>query len=146
MHTVREIWSAFTKTFYDGSNETHLFALNRYAFTIKHAGRPLLTYYVELVEIFQELDYYDKVIVKYLDDIVTYKKFITWLRVHIFFSGLDTHFEQIKGEVLYKDLSIDLDDTYAYVHRDYIYKVTLNVEPNNLQSSTLVAQRAKPQP
>jgi len=93
MHIVREIWSAFTKTFYDGSNETHLFALNQYAFTIKHAGRPLSTYYVELVEIFQELDYYDKVIMKYLDDIVTYKKFITWLRVHIFFSGLNTHFE-----------------------------------------------------
>jgi hypothetical protein len=41
---------------------------------------------------------------------------------------------------------MDLDDTYAYVHRDDIYKVTLNVEPNNLESSAVVAQRAKPQP
>jgi hypothetical protein len=61
--------------------------------TFKHAGKPLSTYYGELVEIFQELDYYGKVIVKYLDDIITYNKFVTWLRVHIFLSGLNTNFE-----------------------------------------------------
>ena len=47
----------------------------------------------ELVEIFQELDYRDKVIMKDPDDIVTYKKSIARLRVHIFLSGLDAEFE-----------------------------------------------------
>ena len=115
LHTAREIWSALAKAFDDGSNETQLFALNQRAFTTKQAGRPLSTYYGDLFEIFQELDYRDKVIMKDPDDIVTYKKFVAWLRVHIFLSGLDAEFEQIRGEALRKDPSMDLDDTYAYV-------------------------------
>uniref|UniRef100_A0A7N2LTQ0 Reverse transcriptase Ty1/copia-type domain-containing protein n=1 Tax=Quercus lobata TaxID=97700 RepID=A0A7N2LTQ0_QUELO len=114
LHTAREIWSALAKAFYDGSNETQLFALNQRAFTTKQAGRPLSTYYGELVKIFQELDYRDKVIMKDPNDIVTYKKSVARLRVHIFHSGLDVEFEQIRGEVLRKDPSMDLDDTYAY--------------------------------
>ena len=120
LRTAREIWSALAKAFYDGSDETQLFALNQRAFTTKQAGQPLSTYYGELVEIFQELDYRDKFIMKDPDDIVTYKKFVARLRVHIFLSGLDAEFEQIRGEVLRKDPLMDLDDTYAYVHRDAI--------------------------
>uniref|UniRef100_A0A7N2L5L8 Uncharacterized protein n=1 Tax=Quercus lobata TaxID=97700 RepID=A0A7N2L5L8_QUELO len=118
LRTAREIWSALAKASYDGSDETQLFTLNQYAFTTKQAGRPLLTYYGELVEIFQELDYRDKVIMKDPDDSITYKKSVARLRVHIFLSGLDTKFEQIRGEVLRKDPSMDLNDTYFYVHRD----------------------------
>ncbi|KAH0632576.1 hypothetical protein KY284_035362 [Solanum tuberosum] len=53
--TAKEIWEVVAKTFYDGFDETRLFELHhlhRYAY-----GRPLSTYYNELVFIFQEIDH-----------------------------------------------------------------------------------------
>ncbi|KAF9683992.1 hypothetical protein SADUNF_Sadunf04G0071500 [Salix dunnii] len=36
---------------------------------------------------FQELNHHDQVIMKVPDDVVTYKKFVTLLRIHIICSG-----------------------------------------------------------
>ncbi|XP_070040773.1 uncharacterized mitochondrial protein AtMg00810-like [Nicotiana tomentosiformis] len=55
--TTKEIWEVVGKTFYDGSDETCLFELNQKSFTTKQNGRPLSTFYNELVEIFQEIDH-----------------------------------------------------------------------------------------
>lgn len=56
LQTAKEIWEAVAKTFYDGFDETQLFELNRRSFTTRQNGRPLPTYYSELVSIFQEID------------------------------------------------------------------------------------------
>jgi hypothetical protein len=56
--TTREIWEAVSKTFYDESDETRLFELNQQSFSTTHNGRPLSTYYNELVAIFQEIDHH----------------------------------------------------------------------------------------
>ena len=52
--TAKEIWEAVSRTFYD---ETRLFELNRKSFSTTQNGRPLPTYYNELVAIFQEIDH-----------------------------------------------------------------------------------------
>ena len=70
------------------------FYLNQRAFTIHQSG-PLPIYYGELVEIFQELDHYDKVKMKDLDDIILYKAHVEKLRIHIFLNGLDVEFKQV---------------------------------------------------
>ncbi|KAJ0076870.1 hypothetical protein Patl1_35655 [Pistacia atlantica] len=74
LHTAQEIWNALAKAFYDGSDEAQIFALNQQAFSTKQVGRPLSTYYGDLVEIFQELDYRDKVVMKDPNDVIAYKK------------------------------------------------------------------------
>ena len=56
LQTAKEIWDAVSKTFYDGLDETQLFELNRRSFTTHQNGRPLHTYYNELVSIFQEIN------------------------------------------------------------------------------------------
>ncbi|XP_071723004.1 uncharacterized protein [Rutidosis leptorrhynchoides] len=114
LRTAREICSALAKLLFDGSNESQNFALNQRVFSTKQAGRALSTYCADLIEIFQELDYRDKVQMKDLDDVIEYKKFVQRLRVHIFLNGLDANFDQIRGEVLRKDRALDLKETYAY--------------------------------
>ena len=52
LQTAKEIWDAVSKTFYDGSDETQLFELNRKSFTTRQIGRPLPAYYNELIGIF----------------------------------------------------------------------------------------------
>ena len=118
--TAREIWTALAKAFYDGVDESQLFALNQRAFSTKQVGRPLSTYYGDLIEIFQELDHHDKIVMKDPDDVIAYKKSIERLQVHIFLNGLDVEFEQIRGEILRRDPVLDLEETYAYVRRDSV--------------------------
>ncbi|KAG8658476.1 hypothetical protein MANES_03G152001v8 [Manihot esculenta] len=57
LSTGKKIWEAVAKTFYDESDETCLFELNKKSFSTTHNGRPLSTYYNELVAIFQEIDH-----------------------------------------------------------------------------------------
>ncbi|KAL0393487.1 UNVERIFIED_CONTAM: Retrovirus-related Pol polyprotein from transposon RE1 [Sesamum latifolium] len=142
---ARDIWNALAKAFYDGSDESQLFALNQRAFSTKQVGRPLSIYYGDLVEIFQEMDHRDKIVMKDPDDIITYKKSVERLRVHIFLNGLDAEFEQIQGEILRKDPPLDLEETYAYVRRDFIRRTTMNGDSNQSESTALIARRTKPQ-
>ena len=89
-------------------------------------GRPLTIYYGDLVEIFQELDHRDRTIMKYPNNVITYRKSVERLRVHIFLNGLDAEFEQIQGEILRKYPILDHEETYAYVRCDVVRKITLN--------------------
>ena len=87
--TAREIWNALAKAFYDGADESQLFALNQRAFSTNQVGRPLSTYYGDLIEIFQELDHRDKIVMKDPNNIIACKKSVERLRGHIFLNGLD---------------------------------------------------------
>ncbi|KAJ0077452.1 hypothetical protein Patl1_35693 [Pistacia atlantica] len=145
LRTAQEIWNALAKAFYDGSDEAQIFALNQRAFSTKQVGRPLSTYYGDLVEIFQELDYRDKVVMKDPDDVIEYKKSVKRLRVHIFLNGLDAEFEQLRGEILRKDPALDFEETYAYVGHDAIRKTTLNGEIDHHESFAMIAHWNKPQ-
>jgi hypothetical protein len=146
LRTAREIWNALSKAFYDGADETQLFSLNQKAFSLKQMGRPLSIYYGDLVEIFQELDHRDRTIMKDPEDVITYRKSVERLRVHIFLNGLDAEFEQIQGEILRKDpildleeAILDLEEAYAYVRRDAVRIITLNNETDLGESSAMMA-------
>ena len=47
------------------------------------------------------------------------------LRIYIFLSGLDSEFDQVRGEILRKDPKLDLESTYAYVRREYQQRQTM---------------------
>jgi hypothetical protein len=142
LRTAREIWNALSKIFYDGSDESQLFSLNQKAFSTKQMGRPLSTYYGDLMEIFQELDHRDRTEMKDLDDVITYRRSVERLRVHIFLNGLDAEFEQIQGEILRKDPVLDLEEAHAYVRRDVVRRATLNNETGagHAESSAMMAR------
>ncbi|KAL6326105.1 hypothetical protein AAG906_000980 [Vitis piasezkii] len=86
------------------------------AFTAKQNGRSLSEYYGELTELFCELDHRDKVVMKDLEDIATYRKSIERQRVHIFLAGLGGDFEQAVRHASMKAES-DNPDTLAMVVR-----------------------------
>ena len=146
LRIVREIWNALSKAFYDGSDESQLFALNQRAFSTKQVGRPLSTYYGDLMVIFQELDHRDRAEMKDPDDIITYRRSVERLRVYIFLNGLDAEFEQIQGEILRKDPILDLEEAHAYVRCDAVRRSTLNNETGvgHAESSAMMARRGKP--
>ncbi|XP_073262876.1 uncharacterized protein [Populus alba] len=123
-------------------DESQIFSLNQKAFSTKQISRPLSTYYGDLMEIFQELDHRNKTKMKDPDDVITYRRSVERLRVHIFLNGLDAEFEQIQGEILRKDPILDLEEAYAYVRRDAVRKATLNNEigASHAESSAMMAR------
>ena len=116
--TAKEIWDAVGRTFYDGSDATRLFELNQRSFSTRQNGRPLSSYYTELVAIFQEIDSRTAPQARTVDGVLHHHSAMAQLRVHIFLSGLDPGFEQIRGEILRKDPQLDLEGAYACVRRE----------------------------
>ena len=122
----------------------HKYLLNQRAFSIRQSGRSLPTYYGELVKIFQELDYRDKVKMRDLEDIIMYKASVEKLRIHIFLNGLDAEFEQVRGEILRMDPSLDLERTYAYVRCEANRRILLTNDLPAPDSVAMLARRNTP--
>ena len=74
LRTAKEIWAAVKKVFYDGSDESQVYELNRKAFTLKQNGQPVSKYYSMLQSLFQELDHRDPPSMVCAADTDTYKK------------------------------------------------------------------------
>ncbi|KAL5743492.1 hypothetical protein ACOSQ2_026608 [Xanthoceras sorbifolium] len=140
LRTAREIWNALAKAFYDWSDETQVFALNQRAFSIRQSGRTLPTYYGELTEIFQELDYHDNINMKDPEDVVMYKEAVERLRIHIFLNGFDSEFEQVQGEILRMDSELDLESIYAYVRREANRRVLIAEQLNTPDLVAMIAR------
>ncbi|KAL6270466.1 hypothetical protein ACE6H2_027377 [Prunus campanulata] len=144
LSTAREIWSALSTAFYDGSDELQVFSLNQRAFSAKQHGKNLSTYYGELTEIFSELDHRDKAVMTCARDIEIYRKSIQRQRVHIFLAGLDVEFEQIRGEILRKDPIPELEATYALVRRDSVRRATMNSVGDKSDTIAMIARNRAP--
>lgn len=139
--TAREIWEAVSKTFYDGSDETRLFELNQQSFSTTQNGRPLSTYYNELVAIFQEIDHRSTSHEESVEGIVQLHAAMMRLRVHIFLSGLDSEFDQIRGEILRKEPKMDLEAAYACVRRESQQRQIMGVPRLISENTVMIANR-----
>ncbi|CAA0840798.1 Unknown protein [Striga hermonthica] len=135
---AHEIWSALSKTFYDGGDEMQVFSLNQRAFSAKQNGRSLSVYYGELTEIFQDLDYSDKVIMKHPDDITAYRGSIERIRTHIFLAGLDKEFDQIRREILRLEHKSSLEECYSIIQREAMRLTTFNEEIERVEASAMI--------
>ncbi|XP_040371479.1 uncharacterized protein LOC112184308 isoform X2 [Rosa chinensis] len=141
--TAQEIWDAVSKTFYDGSDETRIFELNRKSFTTLQNGRPLSTYYNELIAIFQEIDHRSTTQEDTVAGVTQLSAAMARLRVHIFLSGLDSDFDQICGEILRKEPKLDLKSSYAYVRMVDQQKKTMGSCPAVSEGSVLAVTRPR---
>ena len=138
--TARDIWKALSKAFYDGADELQVFTLNQRAFSAKQTGKPLSIYYGELTEIFSELDHRDKVVMVYETDIASDKKLYQRQRVHIFLSGLEGDFEQVRGKILRKDPILELEESYALVRHEDVRRGVMYRQLENSEASAMVTQ------
>ena len=140
-----EIWSTLSKAFYDGADELQVISLNQKAFSAKQNNRALSVNYGEVSEIFGELDHRDKVVMESEKDVESYRKSVQRQRVHIFLAGLDGEFEQIRGEILRKELVPELEECYTLVRREFVRRTTMNGDTEKSEASAMVARNRPPQ-
>ncbi|GKA47668.1 putative RNA-directed DNA polymerase [Tanacetum coccineum] len=118
LKTAKEIWDAVAKTFYDGTDETQLFELNRRSFSTRQNGRTLASYYNELIGIFQEIDTRLMFHEDSVEHVVSLKQ-MSWPApcAHYCGGALDPElfFNQQVGDdcIAAKDSSLDLVACYA---------------------------------
>jgi gag-polypeptide of LTR copia-type len=55
--TARDVWKALATTYYDESDETQIFALNRKVTRLKQEGKTVEEFYDELQTLWQEIDF-----------------------------------------------------------------------------------------
>ncbi|KAJ8644874.1 hypothetical protein MRB53_006622 [Persea americana] len=137
--TAKDIWDAVAKTFYDGPDETKIFDLNRRSFNTRQDGKPLSTYYTELVVIFQEIDQISMSQEDTVQGVTHLHTAMSRLRVHIFLSGLDSAFDQVRGEILRKDPKLDLEGCYAFIRKEDQQRKTMGSSPVPPESSVMIA-------
>ncbi|KAH0765388.1 hypothetical protein KY285_001259 [Solanum tuberosum] len=70
-------------------------------------------------------------------DISSYRRSIQRQRVHIFLVGLDSEFEQIRGEILRKDPVPELEECYSMVRRESIRHATVNGDLEKSEATTM---------
>lgn len=74
------------------------------------------------------------------EEITTYWKSIERLRVHIFLAGLDSDFEQVRGEILHKEPIPYLEGCFFLVWWEAVRIATLKVESRNSEASAMLAR------
>lgn len=91
--------------------------MNKKCFEAKQNGRPIPTYNNELVAMFQEID---QRVASQNNDVTTVvleTSMMARLRVHMFLSGLDHEYDQVRREILRKDPKFSLEQSYAYIRK-----------------------------
>ena len=73
-------------------------------------------------------------------NIASYQKLLQRQRVHIFLARLEGDFEQVRGEILRKDLILELEECYALVCREDVRLGVMNVQLENFEASTMVTR------
>ncbi|KAH0634795.1 hypothetical protein KY284_037581 [Solanum tuberosum] len=92
-------------------------------------------------EIWEEIKHRTASQKRLVEGIVQLHSMVARLQVHIFLSGLDLEFDQVRGEILRKDPKLDLESCYAYVRREAQQRQIMGSSRPVPESSAMVVQR-----
>ncbi|GKA90799.1 retrovirus-related pol polyprotein from transposon TNT 1-94 [Tanacetum coccineum] len=128
LETAKEVWDSLEAMYTDTSDETQIFELHRKCFSTKQSGRSIATYYDELASLFQEIDQRNTMKGESISSITLLQKYVGRLRVHMFLSGLDNVYDQVRGEILRKDPPLTLEQSYQMVRRCSVHKQVMGTQ------------------
>jgi response regulator RpfG family c-di-GMP phosphodiesterase len=95
--TAQDVWKALATTYYDGSDEVQVFALNRKVARLKQEGMTVEEFYDELQAVWQEIDFRCPNTMDTPGDIEKFNHFIQKSRVYTFLDGLEDRFDAIRA-------------------------------------------------
>lgn len=113
--TTRDVWKALATIYYDGSDETHIFVLNRKVTRLKQEEKIVEEFYDELQTLLEEIDFRCPNPIDTPGDIEKFNLFIQKIRVYIFFDGLEDRFDTIRAQVLQIKPFPSIEQAYDYV-------------------------------
>lgn len=139
--TTKHIWEAVARTFYYRSNETQIFELNQRSFLYE-------TKWSNVIYLLQWIGgYFSK---NWSQDYLSKRN--SWRSSYPTLGNgkdvsshlpkwTDMEFEQVRGEILWKDPKLDLDSAHTYVQRESHQRQTMNESHQSTKSLAMVAQK-----
>jgi GAG-pre-integrase domain/gag-polypeptide of LTR copia-type len=116
--TAKEVWDAIATTFYDGSDATQVFELNKRVNKIKQEGRSVEEYYNELQNLWLEIDFRRPNPMVCAIDIEKFEKFTQESRVYSFLDGLNDKLDNERANVLQMTPFPTLEQAFARVRKE----------------------------
>ncbi|KAI5334818.1 hypothetical protein L3X38_024951 [Prunus dulcis] len=123
--TAKEIWDTVNHMFFDGSDISQLYELQRQATHLKQEGRPVSTYVSELNEIWLELDNRSHFQMKCADDMKTLQVAIMADHVYVFLAGLDDTHDKVHSDILRSTKVPSIKNVFFMVRREAQRQITM---------------------
>ncbi|CAL9018429.1 unnamed protein product [Prunus brigantina] len=123
--TAKEIWDAVNQMFYDGSDISQLYELWCQATRLKQEGRPVSTYFDELMAIWLRLDKRRPFQMKCADDMKTFQAAVMADRVYDFLASLDDTYDKIRSDILRSDKVPSIENVFFMVYREAQRQITM---------------------
>ncbi|XP_074573366.1 uncharacterized protein LOC141829748 [Curcuma longa] len=128
--TAKQVWDSIATTFYDGSDLSQVYDLQRVS-RMRQEGGSLEKYYNDLQGLWREIDFRRPNSMECARDIQKYNFIVQEERVYIFLDGLDERFDNIRSDVLELKLFPTIEQAYAFVRREDTHKSVLTSETNS---------------
>ena len=117
-NTTKDIWDAANLMYSNLGNDSKLYELSEKARTIQQGDLLVMAYFNSLNILYQEIDLYQDIVWKNLEDHATYLKLIEKERVFKFLSGLRYEFDQERGRILSSSPIPSLREVFNLIRRE----------------------------
>ncbi|CAH9107930.1 unnamed protein product [Cuscuta europaea] len=145
MKTAKEVWDSIKETYSDLENSSQIFELKTKLWQSKQGNRDIISYYNEMVSLWQELDQcYDDEEWESAKDLARHKKKEENDRVYMFLAGINRDLDEVKGRILGKKPLPSIREVFSEIRMEDSRKKVMyntpvpNEEPG--ESSALVAR------
>jgi GAG-pre-integrase domain/gag-polypeptide of LTR copia-type len=144
--TAKDVWKALEVTYYDGSDEVQVFALNRKVTHLKQEGKTIEEFYDELQALWQEIDFRCPNPMDTPGDIEKFNLFIQKARVYTFLDDLEDRFDVIRAQVLQMKPFPTVEQAFGHVRHEATRQGVMVKEYSNITPSSiaLAAKGYKP--
>ncbi|XP_073026769.1 uncharacterized protein [Primulina eburnea] len=94
------IWESIKRAYSKAHDTSHVYEIKIKVFSTKRGRKSITEYATQLQNLWQELDHYRVVAMKFHEDSTTLKNFIDKDRVYEFLAGLNPEFDQVRVQML----------------------------------------------
>ena len=142
--TAKLVWDAIATTYFDGSDTSQVYDLQRRVTRLKQAGGSLEKFYNDLQGLWREIDFRRPNPMECPTDIHHYNTLVQEDRVYVFLDGLDDRLDHIRSDVLQIKPFPTVEQAYAHVRREAIRQAVMTTSsPNDLPGAGLASKSLK---
>lgn len=116
--TAKLVWDSIATTYYDGTDTSQVYDLQRRVTRMRQAGGSIEKYYNDLQGLWREIDFRHPNPMECATDIQKYNSIVQEGRVYTFLDGLDDRLDKIRSDVLQLKPFPSVEQAYAFVRRE----------------------------
>ncbi|TXG53747.1 hypothetical protein EZV62_019003 [Acer yangbiense] len=129
LSTARDIWESIRQTYFRVKDAAQVYEIKTKTTSTKQGNSYVTEYANALQNLWQELDHYRCIAMKCSDDAATLKQVIEQDRGYDFLAGLNVEFDQVRIQILGKDMLPSLNAVISMVRAEESRHVMLQSLP-----------------